>query len=106
MNQEQQAQRRAAWLGQVAAWQKSGLSQVAYCQQHGLKASTFKDWVGRARETGPAPAALAREMSWVPVTVQADELEPGLVLRAGTWQLSLPATVSPPWLAQLLRALP
>jgi hypothetical protein len=41
------------WQGQVAQWQDSGLTQVAYCRQQGLKVSQFGYWKKRLL---PAPS--------------------------------------------------
>jgi hypothetical protein len=32
------------WQEHITAWQSSGLSQTAYCQQHDLKLNTFTYW--------------------------------------------------------------
>ena len=40
------------WQQQILAWQASGLTQAAYCQQHGLNPHTFKGW--RRRVIGAA----------------------------------------------------
>ena len=38
------------WNDHVIAWQHSGLSQSAYCQQHGLKLSNFSYWRTRSNK--------------------------------------------------------
>ena len=43
------------WRGHFAAWQRSGLSQRAYCDRHGLSYSAFGYWRGRVRETSFQP---------------------------------------------------
>ncbi len=106
MTKEEQAQRRAQWLDHIASWEKSSLTRAAYCQETGLKRNTFNDWVVRARRKGEGVAGESPALSWVPVSIQADEASPGFELRgANSWQLSLPATVSPQWVANLLREL-
>jgi hypothetical protein len=105
MNQAEREQRRAQWLGHVSSWEGSGQSRAEYCAAHGLKRDTFNDWVVRVRKHHAQPAELPN-LNWVPVTVQAEEASPGFVLRgASRWQLSLPTTVCPQWLAKLLREL-
>ncbi len=38
--------RREYWSVHVEAWQRSGLSQVRYCNVHGLQRNTFARWLG------------------------------------------------------------
>ena len=45
---------REYWSGHVAGWRRSGLSQKAYCEQHGLVRGTLSYWVSRL---GREPAA-------------------------------------------------
>lgn len=105
MNQAEQEQRRAQWLSHVSSWEGSGQSRAEYCLAHGLKRDTFNKWVVRARKNHAQPDERPN-LSWVPVTVQADERLPGLALRgANGWQLALPEKVCPQWLGQLLREL-
>ena len=35
---------KAFWLDHVQRWQNSGLSKIAYCNQHNLKSSNFYNW--------------------------------------------------------------
>lgn len=41
----------------VNAYRKSGLSQKIFCEQHGVKASTFKNWFYRYPESSKPEAA-------------------------------------------------
>ncbi len=54
------------WNAHWAAWQSSGLSQRAYCHQHGLSYSAFGYWRSRVRG-----AAVAPPPAFVPVLVEA-----------------------------------
>lgn len=36
--------RERRWRGHLAAWSRSGLSQAAYCRQHGLTPNDFSWW--------------------------------------------------------------
>ncbi|WP_086134638.1 IS66 family insertion sequence element accessory protein TnpA [Methylocaldum sp. SAD2] len=77
-------ERLAFWRRHWAAWQSSGLSQRAYCQQPGLSFSAFGYWRSRVKDsaTSPAPAFVpvrvetaAREASGVtetPIPIHAD----------------------------------
>ncbi len=80
----------------VAAYRKSGLSQKIFCEQHGVKGSTFKNWFYRYPECSEPvsiEASLAeREHTLDPsflfkaITVQEDEASPK----------TPPATLFPP----------
>jgi hypothetical protein len=37
-------EKRAFWSGHIEAWHRSGLSQGAYCRQHGLSQSSLSYW--------------------------------------------------------------
>ena len=41
----------------IAAWQSSGLSQVAYCRQHQLNSKTFANWLRAYRTQSVAAVA-------------------------------------------------
>jgi hypothetical protein len=59
------AARAVFWRGHWQAWAESGVSQRAYCTQHGLCYATFSYWRQRAR-----PAASAAAPAFVPVLVE------------------------------------
>ena len=52
----------------IAAWQSSGLSQVAYCRQHQLNSKTFANWL-RVYRTQPV-AAVASTL--IPVEIKLE----------------------------------
>ncbi len=91
------------WLNHIERWQRSGLSQAAYCRQHNLNANSF---TGRLSEFRKKANSVAPEL--IPVQVKVDE-EPSsthnLVLTVNSCRLELPAPVSTQWLADLLRCL-
>lgn len=87
----------------VEAWWASGISQAAYCREHGLNAKTFGNWlrVYRIERKEVHSSAL------IPVTIRpvAPSLD-ALKLRCpGGHALELPANVSPRWLGELLKCL-
>ena len=41
----------AYWAGHISGWQRSGLSQGAYCRQHGLSQSSLIYWRKRLGPT-------------------------------------------------------
>ena len=46
------------WKGQLAAWRSSGLTQAAYCRQHGLSIPSFGYW-RRTLEKGSVTTSAA-----------------------------------------------
>ena len=57
----------AHWKNHIEAWQVSGLSQAAYCRQHGLNANTFS---GRLRDYRALPEPTPAELKLIPVHVE------------------------------------
>lgn len=90
------AQRRAFWVQQVDAWSRSGLSLNAYARQQGLASSSLCRWQRVLTSQDSMPAM-------VPVRVMPAAAP--IVLAQGNWHLSLPASTSPAWLAELLQGL-
>jgi hypothetical protein len=90
------------WLSHITAWQRSGLSQVAYCRQHQLAKGTFSarlsEFRAQAKASQPAPPVL------LPIQVQPPALpKGGIILHHGKGhRLELPANVSASWLAELM----
>ena len=70
----------------VVAYRKSGLSQKVFCEQHGVKASTFKNWFYRYPECSQLDAigadvahfgqTLAPSFLFKAITVQEDVKAP------------------------------
>ena len=85
----------------IAAWRESGLSQRAYCREHGLNAKTFGNWLRTDRQTSAAVPLL------IPVKLKpAASSEQLLYLRgSGAYTLRLPVDISPQWLGALLKCL-
>jgi transposase len=44
-----QSQHHQIWQDHIRVWEKSGLSQKAYCNEHGIKLATFGLWRKRLR---------------------------------------------------------
>lgn len=76
------------WQQHLDRWPTSGMTQVAYCQAHGLKLATFQYWRKRLREmTAPVDSG-----AFVPVVVRdaryiADTI---IVVRIGPAMLDVP----------------
>jgi hypothetical protein len=87
------------WNAHLTAWQGSGLSQAAYCVQHGLKPATFGYWRGKQRKDASQPLTL------VPLNLGTRGAGPVLTSPGG-WRLELPGNLPAPWLAELLGRLP
>ena len=91
--------RREFWARHVQTWQGSGLTQVAYCEQHTLKPKALAYWIKRHRQA-------AGHVTLVPLAVQKPSAPGELLLQhASGWQLALPAGVDAVWLAGLLRGM-
>ena len=91
--------RREFWARHVQAWRDSGLTQVAYCQQHELKPKAFAYWIRRHKQASSPPTL-------VPLAVRGSSVSGELLLQhACGWQLALPAGVDAAWLAGLLRGM-
>lgn len=91
------------WLTHIKDWQRSGLSQVAYCRQHDLNANSF---TGRLSEFRKQESIASAEL--IPIKVKVDEEVPlphVLILTVQGCRLELPTTISAQWLAELLRCL-
>jgi transposase-like protein len=77
----------------IEAWQTSGMSQAAYCREHGLNTRTFGNWVRKHRA-----GQVIRSPELVPVTIKPMPV-PANTLRLcwsqGDHVLELPSTVSP-----------
>jgi hypothetical protein len=92
----------AYWQTQVEGWRQSGLSQIAYCEQHGLNIKSFRRWRTKLQRA----ATTATSLTLVPINVSAPATTPAIRLHSpGGWRIEL-ATGNPAWLADLLRQLP
>ncbi|MCP5245169.1 MAG: IS66 family insertion sequence element accessory protein TnpB [Burkholderiales bacterium] len=87
----------------IKAWQASGLSQVAYCRDHGLNSKTFGNWLWAYR----VGAEHNQSATLIPVKITSTApVSDYLKLRcSGGHTLELPSDVSPQWLGELLRCL-
>jgi hypothetical protein len=88
------------WREQVEGWRASGLSQIAYCEQHGLNIKSFRRWRTKLQRTA------ATALTLVPISVGAPIGAPAIRLHSpGGWRIEL-ANANPTWLADLVRQLP
>jgi hypothetical protein len=91
------------WLEILAEYECSGQTQRKFCEEAGLSLATFGLWRRRTGKTKVRAGGAKSRMIEVAVAVQEDA---GLVLEGGGgWALKLPSTVSPRWVAEVLREL-
>ena len=107
---EVRSEKAVYWSEHVAAWQRSGLSQGAYCRQFGLSQSSLSYWRKRfgttsARETAsfvsivpvPLPASLQVDTATAP--------EPILVHMGNAFRIEIRGDLAPVVLEKLVRTL-
>lgn len=88
------------WQAHINAWQDSGLSQAAYCQDQQLSLASFGYWRKRCSDSFSPPVP-----SVIPVL--RESLRNGAQLRSpGGWQIMLPADLEATVLCKLLTRLP
>ncbi|MFU2209836.1 IS66 family insertion sequence element accessory protein TnpA [Solidesulfovibrio sp. C21] len=100
----------AYWSEHVAAWQRSGLSQGAYCRQHGLSQSSLSYWRKRLGATNDRDAASFVTIVPVPLlaSAQADMAtapEPLLVHVGDGFRIEIRGDFAAPLLEKLVRTL-
>lgn len=93
------ADKQTYWQTHLDAWRQSGLSQAAYCKQHGLSLSSFGYWLRRRAEPVRSTAAL-------PILVAKPSLETHLEVRLPNgWSVRLAASAESLQVLPLLREL-
>ncbi len=86
------AQRRGEeyWRGQLANWQQSGLTQVAYCRSQELSIKTFARWLGKERN---GRLESKRLLTLVPVRVNTPSTGSVIQIHSPSgWRIELSAT--------------
>ncbi|WP_448215653.1 IS66 family insertion sequence element accessory protein TnpA [Endozoicomonas sp. 2B-B] len=78
------------WLERVQSWRDSGLTQSAWCQQHGIRVSKFGYWK-RKLDTTPSVKPTPNNSGFVQVTPQP---EPGAPSRITPLSITLPSGVT------------
>ena len=71
MGGDAKVERERKWRERLVAWGESGLSQAAYCRQHGLTQHGFSWWKREIARRG-----VARAHAFVPVHVAPPPLNP------------------------------
>ena len=88
------------WINHIEAWQSSGLSQSAYCQQHGLNYNTFSARLCEYRKADKDSLP-----AFLPVQVKPSARETIVLKHNKGHQVMLPDSISASWFAELLRCL-
>lgn len=89
------------WLELLDEQEKSELSIAAFCRGKGINPKNFYNHARKARQSAPNTPAFVRAQLATNIPSPAE-----ITLRHGKTQLTLPASVSPQWLARLILALP
>lgn len=94
----------------IKQWKDSGVSKMVYCRWHEISHSTFRYWIGYENKklTSQPSTQQLRIIPIIRQSLQQTESHTisGVQLRhSNGWQVSLPSSVSAPWLANLLRQL-
>ena len=96
------AEERAAWLRE---YERAGLSQVEFAEQHRLGLSTLRRWIAQSRNAAdsPAEAPPAWHEVKLPSTVAPMRWAAELV-RPDGWIVRVAPEASPAWVAEVLRS--
>lgn len=102
----------AYWADHHHSWQRSGLSQRAYCQREGLSFSAFDHWRRPAREAATAAQAatpsppLDGPLTFIPVKVNTTTDTRIQLCSPGGWSITLPTSLGIEDIVQLMLRLP
>jgi len=89
----------------LARYERSGLSQKAFCQRHGVALSTLQYWRRRARDTDQEPTPSFVEIPQVAGMARALASEAAVIIELpGGVRFEVPAGTDAQWLSGLLRA--
>jgi hypothetical protein len=93
------------WRKHIEAWDRSELTQAAYCAAHGLNTKSFYRWWHK--QSAPLASSLPNApLTLVPVKVDRGSAHGLVRLRSpGGWAVGLPGA-NAAWLSELLRRLP
>jgi len=77
---EQRSEKAVYWAGHIEAWQRSGLSQGAYCRRHGLSQNSlsyWRAWLGKSSDRGTASSVTIVPVP-MPTTAPGDHGSTGI----------------------------
>ena len=87
-------------------YERSGLSQKAFCLRHGVALSTLQYWRRRARDVGQKPRPSFVEIPQVTGMARALSGEAAVIIELpGGARLEVPAGTDAQWLSGLVRAM-
>ena len=90
----------------LARYERSGLSQKAFCLRHGVALSTLQYWRRRARDTDQEPTPTFVEISQVTGTAGVRSVEAAVFIELpGGVRLEVPAGTDAQWLSGLVRSM-
>lgn len=101
MSRGRSAAREAFWRQHVEGWQRSGLSQQEYCQEHGLVLSTLQTWRRRLKSNSAEVQIVQVGQAFRPAAAPLALL----VGRGGRYRLEISHGVHPATLATVLEVL-
>lgn len=103
--------REARWRKHLGTWRASGVSQAAYCRQHGLAPADFSWWKHELvrrdnRAAKRSQRGIEARPQFVPLSIAAGQTrsECELLLRNGR-RLQIGSGAEPRWVAELAAAL-
>ena len=106
---EQSSEKVAYWTGHIKGWQRSGLSQDAYCRRHDLPLSSLRYWRSRlAKQSSSTPST---PVTIVPVPLATPSqaimvaLEPILIHVGDDFRIEIRGDFAAPVLEKLVRTL-
>lgn len=90
----------------LARYERSGLSQKAFCQRHGVALSTLQCWRRRARDTDQEPTPSFVEIPQVTGIARALSVEAAVFIELpGGVRLEVLVGTDAQWLSGLVRAM-
>ncbi len=92
----------AKWRHHIEAWQRSGLSQAAYCAEQQLNVRTFS---ARLSDSRKLPQLDSTALIPVQIQPQPAVTEVMVFTHAQGHRLELPASTPASWVAELLQCL-
>lgn len=93
----------AAWAEHVAAWKASGLTEAAYCRQHGLAEKSLGRWQGRQRDKLGKHASASGALTLVQANIVRPEMaQSARIIAPQGWQLEFGALPPSAWVRKLV----
>jgi hypothetical protein len=97
------AANRQQWLEHIQHWQHSGLTQVAYCEQHHLGLKSFQRWHGKLKQERKPQASSAT--TFLPVNITVPKVQNLSLLIGDDLRIEIPAGFDPAMLKQIVQVL-